>query len=186
MKLNLPDWLPAQSITIRWKERRRVRRNQYFVTAPVAGDREPVRIWVISDFGQTNSDQNERRLETVASWKAFNNGIIHADFILSLGDQTEDDSRYQLQHNYFNQLEDVFINTPLFTAIGNHDNHDGMVNYLSTFALPSNAEAGGVASGTEKYYSFDYANIHVVVLCTEIEDEEGRKEQVCMAEERSG
>ncbi len=145
---------------------------QYFITAPQVGSSPPVRIWVISDFGQSDSDQNEERMETVAQWKSFNGNNHHADLILSLGDQTEDDSRYQLQHNYFNQLEPVLVNTPLFTAIGNHDNHDDMVNYLSTFALPSEGESGGLASGTEKYYSFDYANIHVVVLCTEVEDEE--------------
>ena len=151
---------------------------QYFITTPEIGNNTPVRIWVISDFGQTNSDQNERRLETVAQWRSFNDNNYHADFVISLGDQTEDDSRYQLQHNYFNQLEKVLTNSPLYTAIGNHDNHDGMDNYLSTFALPANAESGGMASGTEKYYSFNYANIHAVVLCTEIEDEEGRKAQV--------
>lgn len=151
---------------------------QYFVTAPPAGSSPPVRIWVIADFGQSNSDQNEERLETVGQWKTFNNDSYHADFVLSLGDQTEDDSRYQLQHNYFSQLEKVLKTTPLLTVVGNHDNHDSMVNYLSTFALPSNAEMGGIASGTEEYYSFDYANIHIVVLCTEIEDEEGRKKQI--------
>ena len=30
--------------------------------------------------------------------------------------------------------------------------------------MPTNGEAGGVASGTEKYYSFDYANIHFICL----------------------
>ncbi len=151
---------------------------QYFITAPSIGDNTPVRIWVIADFGQTNSDQNEQRLETVAQWKSFNDNSYHADFVISLGDQTEDDSRYQLQHNFFNQLENVLKNSPLYTAIGNHDNHDSMQNYLSTFDLPAEAESGGIASGTEKYYSFNYANIHIVVLCTEIEDDEGRKAQV--------
>ncbi|MEN8229652.1 MAG: metallophosphoesterase family protein [Bacteroidota bacterium] len=152
--------------------------DQYFITAPRVGNSTPVRMWVISDFGQTNSQQNERRDETVAQWKSFNNNNYHADIVLSLGDQTEDDSRYQLQHNYFNQLEDVFKNSPLFTVIGNHDNHDSVLNYLSTFALPANAEAGGIASGTEKYYAFDYANIHVVVLCTEISDDEEKNAQI--------
>jgi predicted phosphodiesterase len=151
--------------------------DQYFITPPEPGSTQPVRFWVISDFGQTNSDQNERRRETVAQWKSFNNGSYHADLVLSLGDQTEDDSRYQLQHNYFNLLENVLKNSPLYTANGNHDNHDTLINYLSTFALPAKGEAGGVASGTEKYYSFDYANIHVVVLSTEIEDDEGRNIQ---------
>ena len=151
---------------------------QYFITAPGPGGHNPARIWVIADFGQTDSDQNKERLETVAQWKSLNKDNYHADFVLSLGDQTEDDSRYQLQHNYFMQLEKVLINSPLFTAIGNHDNHDGMVNYLSTFALPAKGECGGIPSGTEKYYSFDYSNIHIVVLCTEIDDEEGMKDQV--------
>ncbi len=152
--------------------------NQYFITNPYPDSITPVRMWVIADFGQSNSDQNERRLETVAQWKSFNNNNYHADILLSLGDQTEDDSRYQLQHNYFNQLENVLKNTALFTVIGNHDNHDGMLNYLSTFALPANAESGGIASGTEKYYSLDYANIHIVVLCTEIMDDDGKKKQI--------
>ncbi len=149
----------------------------YFVTSPMPGTREHVRVWVISDFGQTNSNQNNNREETVANWKSFNKDEYHTNFILSLGDQTEDDSRYQIQHNYFNQLEDVLRNTPLYTLPGNHDNHDEMINYESTFALPEKGEAGGVPSKTEKYYSFDYANVHVVMLCSEIEDEEGRLKQ---------
>ncbi len=151
---------------------------QYFITAPLTGSSNPVRIWIISDFGQSDSGQNKRRLETVAQWRSFNNNSYHADIVLSLGDQTEVDSRYQLQHNYFMQLKNVLLNSPLFTVIGNHDNHDSLRNYLSTFALPTKAEAGGIPSGTEKYYSFDYTNIHVIVLCTEIEDEEDNRAQV--------
>jgi acid phosphatase type 7 len=149
----------------------------YFVTAPPVGSGTPVRIWVISDFGQTNSKNNERRLETVARWRTFNNHSYHASFVLSLGDQTEDDALYQLQHNYFDQLENVLRSSPLYTTVGNHDGHDSLFNYKRTFTLPARGEAGGIASGTEKYYSFDYANIHVVSLCTEIHDEAGRKAQ---------
>ena len=36
--------------------------------------------------------------------------------------------------------------------------------YFDIFSLPTKAEAGGLASGTEAYYSFDYGNIHFVVL----------------------
>jgi hypothetical protein len=150
---------------------------QYFITAPPAGSSAAVRMWVISDFGQTNSKQNERRLETVARWKSFNNNDYHASYVLSLGDQTEDDAVYQLQHNYFNQLEHVLKSSPLYPTVGNHDDHDSLYNYKKTFTLPTRAEAGGIASGTEKYYSFDYANIHVVSLCAEIYDSIGRKAQ---------
>ena len=30
--------------------------------------------------------------------------------------------------------------------------------------MPTNGEAGGEPSGTEAYYSFDYANAHFIVL----------------------
>ena len=35
---------------------------------------------------------------------------------------------------------------------------------LDSHVLPRNGEAGGVASNTELYYSFDYANAHFIVL----------------------
>jgi acid phosphatase type 7 len=152
--------------------------DQYFITAPGKGSDSPVRIWVISDFGQTNSRDNTRRLETVDQWKSFNNNNYHANFVLSLGDQTEDDSASQLQDNYFDQLENVLKNSPLYTVVGNHDNHDSLTNYLKTFTLPAGAEAGGIASHNKMYYSFDYANIHVVVLSTEIYDDVSYNAQV--------
>jgi acid phosphatase type 7 len=150
---------------------------QYFITAPPTGSSVPVRILAISDFGQSNSRDNERRLETVAQWKSFNNNSYHASFVLSMGDQTEDDAIYQLQHNFFNQLENVLRSSPLYTTVGNHDEHDSLYNYSRTFTLPTKAEAGGISSGRVEYYSFDYANIHVVSLCTELHDTAERKAQ---------
>lgn len=140
--------------------------NQYFVTSPTKGSKVPLRIWVISDFGQKSSEQNQQRRETVDVWSSFNNGY-YANFVLSLGDQTQDDTRYQIQHNFFNQLENVLKVSPLFTVVGNHDNHDSLVNYLRTFTLPANGEAGGIPSGVEEFYSFDFANVHVIALSTE-------------------
>lgn len=151
--------------------------DQYFSTPPATGTTTPVRIWVISDFGQTNTADNARRLETIDLWRSFNNNSYHASFVLSLGDQSEDDALYQIQHNYFSLLENVFKNSPLYTTIGNHDSHDSLDNYLRTFTLPSGAEAGGVPSHSKKYYSFDYSNIHVVVLCTEIYSDSAFKAQ---------
>jgi predicted phosphodiesterase len=142
--------------------------DQYFVTAPPAGSAQSTRIWVVSDFGQSNStSDNARRLETVGFWKAFNNDDVHADVLLSLGDQTEQDTEAQLQANYFNQLQDVLKSTPLFTVAGNHEDTDGEVNYKADFTLPANGEAGGYPSGTEDYYSFNYGNIHIVALTVE-------------------
>jgi hypothetical protein len=40
--------------------------------------------------------------------------------------------------------------------------------YLDIFTLPTAAETGGVASGTEQYYAVDYGNVHVVSLDTQL------------------
>lgn len=40
--------------------------------------------------------------------------------------------------------------------------------YLDIFSLPTNAQTGGVASGTEQYYAFNYGNIHVVSLDSQL------------------
>ncbi len=146
---------------------------KYFITSPLPGERGKTRIWVISDFGQTTVSQNAAREQVVDHWKTFNDGDTHANFILSLGDQTENDTREELQQTFFDQLQNVLLNSPLFTIEGNHDTHDDLVNYKATFTNPSHGEAGGYPSESADYWSFDYGNIHVIGLSTEIDDING-------------
>ena len=40
--------------------------------------------------------------------------------------------------------------------------------YLNIFTLPSKGEMGGIPSGTEQYYSFNYGNVHVVSLDSQL------------------
>ncbi len=40
--------------------------------------------------------------------------------------------------------------------------------YLEIFSLPTRGEVGGVASGTEQYYSVDYGNVHLVSLDSQL------------------
>lgn len=52
-------------------------------------------------------------------------------------------------------------------------NRDGQADgsglpYLDIFSLPAGAEVGGVPSGTEQYYAFDYGNLHVVSLDSQL------------------
>ena len=42
------------------------------------------------------------------------------------------------------------------------------VPYLDIFTLPTKAELGGVPSGTEQYYSFNYGNVHIVSLDSQL------------------
>lgn len=57
----------------------------------------------------------------------------------------------------------------MWPTLGNHDADTAdsptqSGNYYNIFSLPTRGESGGVASGTEAYYSFDYGNIHFISL----------------------
>lgn len=136
-----------------------------FRTSPSAGTEKPTRVWVIGDSG--TADANAAAVRD--GYAAFT-GTRGSDLWLMLGDNAYNDG---LDHEYQAAMFDVYPtmlrNTVLWPAYGNHDGYgsDAATNtgpYYDIFSLPKGGEAGGVASGTEAYYSFDYANIHFVAL----------------------
>jgi hypothetical protein len=59
--------------------------------------------------------------------------------------------------------------TPFWSCLGNHETAQARdfvdtYPYFDIYTLPTAGEAGGVASGTEHYYSFNYGNIHFIAL----------------------
>ena len=74
--------------------------------------------------------------------------------------------------NFFNIYQtDIMKHAVLWPSPGNHDYANTLVNqnshavaYYNIFNLPSGGEAGGVWSGTEAFYSYNYGNIHFVSL----------------------
>ena len=64
--------------------------------------------------------------------------------------------------------KNILRNAAVWPAYGNHDARRWV--FFDLFTFPTQAESGGVASGTEHYYSFDYANLHIVVLDTPASD----------------
>jgi hypothetical protein len=59
----------------------------------------------------------------------------------------------------------------MFPSIGNHDSNSSNGNgrpYLDAFVLPENGGDGAFSDHAERYYSFDYGPVHVVVLDTEL------------------
>ncbi len=59
--------------------------------------------------------------------------------------------------------------TPFWSCLGNHETaqSSSRINaypYFDIYTLPTAGECGGVPSGTEHYYSFNYANIHFIAL----------------------
>lgn len=124
----------------------------------------PVRIWVVGDSGTGNSNAVSVRMD----YEVFTRGTP-TDVWLMLGDNAyEEGTDDQYQSAVFDMYTSLLRRTCVWPTIGNHDatfrGRPGEFPLLDFFTLPSNAEAGGVPSGTEKYYSFDYANVHFVCL----------------------
>ena len=137
----------------------------YFVTSPVAGSNSATRIWVIGDSGTANANA-----QTVRNAYINFTGTTHTNLWLMLGDNAYEngtDSEYQAA--VFAMYPTILRQSVLWPALGNHDtaqssNPPAGLPYFAMFTLPTGAQAGGMASGTEKYYSFDYGNIHFICL----------------------
>ena len=139
----------------------------FFRTMPNYGQKGDYRFWVIGDAGTGDNNQRDARNAFIS----YNNNR-NIDGWLWLGDNAYDggfNSEYQSNVFSNNTYENQLKNTVVWPAAGNHDynNHipfSPSPAYLDIFSLPSNGECGGVPSGSEKYYSYNYGNIHFVVL----------------------
>jgi len=135
--------------------------NQFVITAPPVGTKKPVRIWALGDPGTANANQAASR----DSYFDYT-GERPTDVWLMLGDNaygSGTDAEYQAA--VFDFYPTMLRNTVLWPTIGNHDAITSLASpYVAMFTLPQNGEAGGVPSGSERYYSFDYANIHFICL----------------------
>ena len=140
-------------------------RDHFVVTAPVPGTAKPTRIWVIGDSGTANGNARAVRdafLEFTES--------RDPDLWIMLGDNAYDEGNdVEYQAAVFETYPQVLPRTVLWPTLGNHDGRSADSTtesgpYYDIFSLPRNGEAGGVASGTEAYYSFDYGNMHFICL----------------------
>lgn len=139
--------------------------NFVFTTAPLPGSEQPVRFWALGDSGTGDS-----RARSVRDAFVQYNAGARLDFWLMLGDNAyPDGTDSQYQATLFNVYPELLRAAPLWPTLGNHDmrNADSPTQsgvYYDIFSLPQAAEAGGLASNTEAYYSFDYANLHIICL----------------------
>jgi len=144
----------------------------FFKTSPLAGTKKHARMWVVGDSGTAGNGPPDRvnSVKNAFYNLAATNGA--ADMFLMLGDNAYNsglDTEYQAA--VFDIFPTLLRNTFVWPTIGNHESNQSTTSsdypYLNIFSLPHNGEAGGLPSGTQKYYSFDYANIHLVCLDSE-------------------
>ncbi len=141
------------------------RDDQYFVSAPVSGTSRTTRIWAVGDSGKANAS-----LRAVRDAYFGVTGARSTDLMLMLGDNAYEsglDTEYQAA--VFDMFPTLLRSTSLSATLGNHDVGTSIPSaqtgpYFTSFSLPTQGESGGLASGTEAYYSFDYANIHFISL----------------------
>lgn len=146
----------------------------WFKTAPLAkaNSNEPSRFWVTGDQGYPNIIQIQVR-DAMLNWinkhPRPGSNIPPLDLWITTGDNAyRSGSNEQFQAGFFEPYKAILRNTPVWPVYGNHDARRWV--FFDIFSFPTQAESGGVASGTEHYYSFDYANIHFVMLDTQASD----------------
>lgn len=137
-----------------------------FHTAPVPGTRAPFRVWALGDSGTASPDAEAVR----EAWRTLHPDPLDTDVFLMLGDNaygSGEDSEYQTA--VFDFYPEWLRQVSLWATLGNHDGYSAFSDtqtgpYFDVFTFPTAGEVGGVASGTEAYWSFDYANVHFVDL----------------------
>ncbi len=140
----------------------------YFLTPPVKDSQGKYSFWVVGDCGNNSTNQRNVR-DQFYKYR----GSAPTNGMLLLGDNAYwngYDDEYRTV--FFSVYEsDALKNIPLYPAPGNHDyanngdrQMDHKVAYYDIFDTPANGEAGGLPSGTEAFYSFDYGNIHFLSL----------------------
>ena len=137
----------------------------HFYTPPADGADVPVRFWVLGDPGTANLAAGYVR-------DAF--GPLHAqrraDLWLMLGDNAyPSGADASFQNAVFNMYPDYLKTVPLWSCLGNHETYagtdaSGQFAYERIFAFPTAGECGGVASGTERYFSWNCGRVHFISL----------------------
>ena len=136
-----------------------------FTTPPPAGSQGAIRIWVVGDSGTANGNADAVRDAFVAF-----NGAQHVDAWLMLGDNAYNSGTdLEYQAAVFDMYPELLRKMLLWSTIGNHETNQSqstslLFPYLDIFSLPTAGEGGGVPSGTEKYYGFDYGPVHFICL----------------------
>lgn len=138
--------------------------NDWFMTAPQPGIDRPVRIWVQGDPGRALQTTLAGK-DAVMAWirEHPRPGLPALDLWFTTGDNAYRYGRNsEFQEHLFDVYPRLLRNVPYWPAHGNHDARRWA--FYNIFSFPENAEAGGVPSDDEHFFSFDYGQVHVVFL----------------------
>lgn len=139
--------------------------SHFFETAPPVGTRKKFRSWIVGDSGTGSARQAAVRDAMLAYAGAYRPHLfLHMGDIAYTSGTTQ-----EFTDKFFGMYPGILENTVVWPTLGNHegassDSQTQTGTYYTAYVLPKAGEAGGMPSGTEAYYSFDYANVHFIVL----------------------
>lgn len=138
-----------------------------FRTHPVPGTERDLYFWAVGDSGTGGAHQKA----VYKAMREYNQKKdLTLDMYLHVGDMAYGSGKDpEFQSNFFEIYQPTLRNTVCWPAMGNHEGNTssgkmGVGPYYDAYISPTKGEAGGVASGTEAYYSYDYGRVHFIVL----------------------
>jgi len=136
-----------------------------FWTHPSIGQEKDTRVWVVGDSG--TGEKHQRQVHTSMQIYSKDRPI---DLYLHVGDMAYGQGTdQQFQDKFFQPYQATLQNTVCWASMGNHEGkssngNSGVGPFFDAYVNPTRAEAGGLPSGNESFYSFDYGTAHFICL----------------------
>jgi predicted phosphodiesterase len=122
------------------------------------------KIWVIGDSGKSGKDQTKVYSQML---KLINNNFNELDMWVLLGDNAyRSGTQKQYNKNLFEPYKELVKRFVPWAIRGNHDARRWA--FYNIWDFPTKGQSGGEASGSEHFYSIDNANLHLIMLDSEI------------------
>ncbi len=136
-----------------------------FSTALPKGSRDPFRFVV---YGDTRTGPWYENLISIYGRNPDHLAVATSmlemapDFAVHVGDIVFDGTKVDKIHNFFKVETDLLANVPLLPAYGNHEFGNGSgqgATLMDNYLIPA-------PGGTFSYYSYNWGNVHILVLNT--------------------
>lgn len=107
-----------------------------------------------------------------------------AEFFINMGDLVDNGEDASQWDAWFDAVEPMIARIPFSGIMGNHETYDlnwkvrEPLAYLNLFQFPSN----GLKQYENQFYSYDYNDVHFVVLDTQFDEEKDYRPELLQAE----